>query len=330
MKKVMHTALEVAKLIEQDKVLLLSGHEDILKKLPKGKWIAGTSSYFMSETGGMISDKSIEVTEIPGFITDLKIKCYDATTIKDIYKEGYQNGFSIVIIPAFSETHLVFAKEVYTFEDFATKPLAGWISGINLGDKNASSPKVFSGIDTKFSDNKAVVAHFQLPANKFADVTIINTFYSDENGDDLEFLQSGFDTETVLVNGNQMNFSEYLTNNNVNLDLPLEANYNGTIINISFKENDTNAKKVFFFAPVFKGIKYKLGKTKGDYVSEVIKLIPKDRKIDYTFSCNCILNFLKLDLDGKTIGNITGPITFGEIAYKLLNQTLVNLEIRDF
>lgn len=324
----MHTSEEVIKLIEQDKILLLSGNEEVLKKLPKGKWIGGTSSYFMSENGGIVSDKLIEVTEIPSYITDFKISYYDPKSIKNVYKDGFETGFSIIIIPAFSETHLIFAKEVYTYEKFATIPLVGWISGINLDDKNASSPKVFSGIDTSYCFEKAIVAHFQIPENKFADVSIINTFYAD-GGDEIEFSTSGFDAENVYINGKLMNFADYLKNNNVNIDLPLVANYNGTMINVSFKEIDINSKKVFFFAPVFHGVKYNLGKTKGDYVTEVMKEIHAEHDINYAFSCNCILNFLKLDLIGKRTGNITGPITFGEIAYQLLNQTLVNLEIGD-
>jgi hypothetical protein len=34
-------------------------------------------------------------------------------------------------------------------------------------------------------------------------------------------------------------------------------------------------------------------------------------------------------LEGKTTAGMTGPMTFGEIAYQLLNQTLVYLEVRD-
>ena len=47
------------------------------------------------------------------------------------------------------------------------------------------------------------------------------------------------------------------------------------------------------------------------------------RKVKPAFSCNCILNFLYAELEGKRTGEATGPITFGEIAYIQLNQTLV-------
>ena len=47
------------------------------------------------------------------------------------------------------------------------------------------------------------------------------------------------------------------------------------------------------------------------------------------FSCNCILNYLYSELEGKQTGPITGPITFGEVAYQLLNQTMVYLVFHD-
>lgn len=34
-------------------------------------------------------------------------------------------------------------------------------------------------------------------------------------------------------------------------------------------------------------------------------------------------------LEGRKTGHITGPITFGEIAHQLLNQTMVRLYLRD-
>jgi hypothetical protein len=36
-----------------------------------------------------------------------------------------------------------------------------------------------------------------------------------------------------------------------------------------------------------------------------------------------------MDLEGQRTANITGPFTFGEIAYQLLNQTLVYLSVED-
>jgi hypothetical protein len=58
-------------------------------------------------------------------------------------------------------------------------------------------------------------------------------------------------------------------------------------------------------------------------------MIPTGNNDAIAFSCNCILNYLYAELEGKQTGNFTGPITFGEVAYQLLNQTMVYLDIQD-
>ncbi|MCR8916093.1 hypothetical protein FDP08_10165 [Marinobacter panjinensis] len=45
------------------------------------------------------------------------------------------------------------------------------------------------------------------------------------------------------------------------------------------------------------------------------------------FGCNCILNYLHSALEGRKTAQLTGPITFGEVAYQLLNQTAVFLTV---
>jgi hypothetical protein len=46
------------------------------------------------------------------------------------------------------------------------------------------------------------------------------------------------------------------------------------------------------------------------------------------FSCNSILNFLHGEMEGSKIENFDGPVTFGEIAFQLANQTLVYISVR--
>jgi hypothetical protein len=45
------------------------------------------------------------------------------------------------------------------------------------------------------------------------------------------------------------------------------------------------------------------------------------------FACNCVLNYLHGQLEGRRTGHLFGPMTFGEIAYQLLNQTLVHITV---
>jgi hypothetical protein len=85
---------------------------------------------------------------------------------------------------------------------------------------------------------------------------------------------------------------------------------------------------VSFYAPVKENVEYKIGKPVGDYIKEFNKLIPAETS-QVIGSCNCILNYLYSELEGKKTGNLTGPITFGEIAYVLVNQTMVYMSVQN-
>jgi hypothetical protein len=116
--------------------------------------------------------------------------------------------------------------------------------------------------------------------------------------------------------------------NKVDIRLPLVSNYNGTMVNVSFQEIIEQEKTVNFYAPVFKNIEYKLASPINDYITEFTKHLLDEQKSP-VFACNCILNYLYSELEGKKTGAITGPVTFGEIAYQLLNQTLTYLNINE-
>jgi hypothetical protein len=101
------------------------------------------------------------------------------------------------------------------------------------------------------------------------------------------------------------------------------------MINTSFQGVDDATRTVKFYAPVFKGAEYRLATMEGNYVERFRKEMPTQAGDTLVFSCNCILNYQYAGLEGKQTGNVTGPVTFGEIAYQLLNQTLVYLNITD-
>jgi hypothetical protein len=110
------------------------------------------------------------------------------------------------------------------------------------------------------------------------------------------------------------------------------ANYTGIMANTSFQSIDDTAEEVTFYAPVFKNVEYKHAKPIADYKKAFNGLLGEgfivtDEKL--LFSCNCILNYLYSELEGKKTEPFSGPVTFGEIANYLLNQTLVFLEISD-
>ena len=84
MTHILLTIDEVKDKVSQGKKLLLAGEEEILKQLPKGKWIGGTIPYFMAEEGGLETREKVFVTELPDFIEDISIKVYNEDTISDV------------------------------------------------------------------------------------------------------------------------------------------------------------------------------------------------------------------------------------------------------
>ncbi len=320
--KHMHSFEEVKTMIENGDKLLLAGDKTLLSKLPAGNWIGGTIPYFMADEGGIVTKDKIYVDKIPDYVQNIMIKEYNDDNIQRVFSDMYDNGYSVIILPAFSNTHFSFALKAPTFDNFAMSPLIGWVSGFLLDD-NDSAYVYGNGIE---SNKNAIVMHIELPEDKYAHIEIVNIF-KQGNGDIIEFPETGFSTTTAIINGKSVNFAEYLRENNVDIKLPLVADYMGTMVNVSFQSIENDLVK--FYAPVFNGIKYKLAENVDDYINEFTNNLPIQISDKIQFSCNCILNFIYSDLQGKQTSNITGPITFGEIAYQLLNQTMVSIVIEN-
>ncbi|EPR44321.1 hypothetical protein dsx2_1682 [Desulfovibrio sp. X2] len=311
--------------------LIIAGDEDALRRLPKGDWIGGTIPYFItSEVGGAVIRDKVFVTDITGTVTSVSVTRHDQDSLAKVYSQGPRHGFSFVIIPASCKTHLSFALNAPNYKDFGVTPLIGWISGVHLDDLGKKTPKVFNGQTGEAIEEGAVVLRAELPESRIAEIGIVNLFQQG-GGDTLTFMQDGFSASEVMVNGEKRDFAAYILENKFDTRLPLVADYYGVQVNISFQSVDAKAG-VHFYAPVFSGIRYKLAKPVPDYLKSFNQLLKQEgsaHKGNIAFSCNCILNYLYSELEGKKTEPFSGPATFGEIAYQLLNQTLVYLEIKD-
>ena len=315
-------------MITSGRRLLLAGDEALLRSLPAGQWIAGTIPYFIGETGGVSTTEKIFVTELPDFVHDVSLRVYDDSSIARVYDDIPRDGFAVIIIPAASAILASFALGAPTYSSFATRPLVGWIAGTHLTEIGKITPKVFSGMHPEPLDNKAVVMNVSLAGQKAAELGIVNIF-TQGSGDVLAVAQSGTEITDVLVNGRKTNFAAYVAEKGLDTRLPLVADYYGSPINVSFQSVDKAKGVVRFYAPLFAGIEYRQAHPVTDYVTEFVSQMPRESASDLMFSCNCILNYLYSELEGKQTGGITGPITFGEIAYQLLNQTMVYLKVVD-
>jgi hypothetical protein len=324
-----------ANLIRRGCFLAIAGDEQALRQLPAGNWIGGTIPYFMAEDGGrttreLVFVSPIDVGEAAQISRDAPlIRFYTTETLPQLCRNAPEHGYSLIIVPGFSEVHSSFAQNAPNYEDMYLKPLIGWIAGVHLDDLGKITPKVVNGQTGQFSDEMAIVIDVALPAEKFAHIDIVNLF-AQGGGDTISFPEAGFSATRCLINGVPANFADYLGACAADIRLPLVADYSGALVNVSIKgivdDEKDSEKRVDFYAPVFPRLNYRLAAPLGDYVSAFQGALPHG-EARIAFSCNCILNYLHCELEGKRMESVTGPMTFGEIAYQLLNQTLVYLRI---
>ncbi|WP_419536731.1 DUF6976 family protein [Endozoicomonas sp.] len=323
--KKLHTLEEVSQLIEQGRLLSLAGDERSMSKLPKGNWIGGSTPYFMDEQQGKFEQEAIYVDDFSSFSEDYRIVVYTTETIASITKDRFDNGFTFLVIPAFSQIHSHYALHAGDFEGIYDNPVLGWVSGIDLDSED--KPTVYNGLTGECSSDVAIALHVRIPDGKMAQLEILNIHSQDSNSPIIEFEEDSFSARECLIDGIRQNFAQYISENNIDTKPPITCSYSGAVINVCVKEVNTDRGQVDFYAPVFKGREYKFATPLANYAEEFTRRLPENDS-NMAFSCNCILNFLYGELKGKKAG-FPGPITFGEIGYRLLNQTMTYLEIVD-
>ncbi len=317
---------EVAALIREGETLLLAGDETPLSRLPRGRWIGGTIPYFMSEEGGVVDRHRIFVERLPAPSEYVAIRRYDEREIARVYSDLPAGSMGVIIAPYASRVHLSFALNAPRYEKFATAPLFGWISGVHLSEIGKTRPKVFEGTTAEALEHHAVVMQVAFPPGVRAEIGILNIFEAG-TGPTITFPATGFSATLAEIDGRERNFAEYVGETRLDTRLPLVADYLGAAINVSFQSVDPSRGEVRFYAPVFAGVRYHHARPIEDYVDAFVSALPTGIAERVALSCNCVVNFVNSSLEGRTTGDIVGPITFGEIAYQLLNQTMVYLTV---
>ncbi|MFT6155099.1 MAG: hypothetical protein ACJA0E_002260 [Bermanella sp.] len=136
-------------------------------------------------------------------------------------------------------------------------PLMGWIAGVHLNDVDTEEAKTVFGPGAMLATDKAVAMHVSLPDGQMVNVHIVNLF---EQGkcDKITLPSTDFNVDTCFLNGERARLSDYINHNNIDIKLPLVADYNGRNVNVSVQA--VTGSEVVLYAPV------------GDYVSTLHKL----------------------------------------------------------
>lgn len=321
------TVQGATELIRAGHALSIAGPEAALDRLPPGAWIGGTIPYFMLKEGGaVVQDDRVFVTDLSP-LGSVTIASYGADELAGIAGNAPENGFAVTIMPAGGACHREFADKAASYEGAFLKPTVGWISGVHLQDIGRVTPKVYDGRIAARHEDRAVVAYVTLPAEKMALVEIVNLFEPDQ-ADRLEFTSTGFEVKDCMVNGETVNFADYVRQRGLEHGkLPLVGDFAGARVNVSLQSVGPAGGAVQLYAPVFPGVEYRFAQPVADYAGEFRQRIAALDGQGTVMSCNCILNFVFGELEGKAIGGVAGPVTFGEIAYQLLNQTMVVVKV---
>jgi hypothetical protein len=321
------TVESASEIIESGAVVVVAGTAALLRRLPAGNWVGGTMRYFMTAEGGAQTTDRVFVTQLPVDARDVTIRSYGAGELQAIVTDAPANGFSFIVIPAESGAHLEYASRAPYYPGLFQTPIVGWIAGVSLKDLGQVAPRTVNGRNRRMETQRAVVLHAALPPERSASVDIVNMFRAG-TGDVITFAADTLIATECRVNGKPANLAQYIAEAGIDTQLPLVADYAGVPVNTSFQTVDAEAGVVNFYAPVFHGIEYRLAEPVTDYAGRFAASVA-DAGAGASFACSCILNYVYGALEGKVIGHLAGPMTFGEIAYQLLNQTAVYLTVAD-
>lgn len=314
---------ETAALIASGERLLLAGDESILMRLPKGNWVAGTSPYFMTETGCVMPTERISVCVLPPSVTGITARFYDAGQLRGIAADAPNHGFTFIIVPGSSPLLSEFAKNVPDYPGIYNTPLFGWVSGVAVEKRGAECPKAINGLTGEAACDKALALHASLVDGVVAEIGHINLF-TQGTGETITVEKAGDVFDTVMVDGKPTNLAEYLQRTDADLQRPLVANYCGAMVNVSIKRVDRDRGLTKLYAPLFPDVEYRLAAPVADF-SQTLEHELLKAPAEPTIIINCILNCLYSRMGAAA--RLPGLISFGEIAYGLLNQTLVYMAL---
>jgi hypothetical protein len=313
---------QASECLSTGKLFHVAATASLLRRLPKGNWFGGSTEYFTGKGGGEVTDQLVSVMEIP--CESYKIVTYDSENISSMGKDAYPNGFTILILPFDSDIHRQYAEQAADFDDIFLNPVIGWVAGYHLDKPNGQAVSA-NGIQGEIFTDKAVALHASLPADKSAMLNMVNIFEPNLDGPSIMFPKGGFVADSCLIDGKEANFADYIARNGLNTQLPLVGDYSGADVNISIKEIVDG--KVHFYAPLSEDVCYRFAKNVENYADAFRNKLDGIQNKESVFTCNCVLNFQYGELEHKDFGTLYGPVTFGEIAWQLINQTLVYLQV---
>lgn len=331
-------------MIGEGRVLLLAGAEEDLCTLPSGCWIGGTTGYFVTPQGGTDVAGRIFYADFTALTDGASQRSFGTGDIHELAQYYPENGFAILLLPGFSKLLGTVTGRIMEFDGLYNLPLMGWVSAVRLEGPpqilpETVRPKIFAGCGMAEAE-RAAVLYVSLPPQYFAQLHIANLF-SPGGGPDIRFLQPGqFNDGDCLIGGERRNLVRYMEEQAIDHRLPLVADHEGALINVTILRADAASGRLLLLAPVSPALIYRFAEEVLDYSAEFTRAAAEIELDQAAHVCICTLHFHYAGLahDGDALAtkpreklvpgpDIFAPVTFGQIAYTVLNQTLTCLTI---
>lgn len=298
--------------IAAGEILSIAGPAALLAQLPQGRWIGGSTDFAMTPDGLLQLDDRLCMTRFPE-ATAATIRHLPTPALSSLATGYAPGGLSLILIPAFSTAHAAFALGAMGYPGLFDQPLMGWISGTEADPVGA----VHDGTTGLAHAEGALVMHLTLPPGCKTSLNIQTPFTpSRDPGKTFRFPTTGFVATEVTLGSRTVNLARYIVDKGLDPRLPLVTNVAGTLTNVAIRSVDPDKGAVSFYAPVVAGAVYHWANPLPD--TPAIAAAPAT-----VSGCGDVSLHR---LTGGT-GAFTGPLSFGQIAYILLTQTVVTLDI---
>jgi hypothetical protein len=317
---------KVAKLIKAGHILVLAGAEQDLASLPAGNWIGGTASCFLVDGRLVRAEGTLIYADFSAAALKAELRPLNDRQIQELSSYYPDNGFAVIIMPGQSALLQATATSMPDWPGLYNAPLAGWVSAVPLDQLGHMQPKVFCGNGTPRQDIAALM-YVTLPCEMFAALNIINPFDTPSRTS-LRFSTGGYQIPGLcLLDGQRADLTRLIANGSIDPSPPLTADRDGALLNNSIIASDPASGMLTFLSPVDPSLTYRFAEPPPVFQDAFARAA---RGVDLpgaVLSSICAAGLHRLTEEIRPMLPAIAPVTFGQIGYTVLTQTIACLSL---
>ncbi len=303
---------EASELIRSGATLVAAGSPDLLRRLPPGKWIGGTSTSAFTPSGGAELSDRLQITTFPEQVTLEGIQRYGVGGVQHLSRDLPVGGFSVLIVPHASNVHDALAREALLSDRLLQGNLFGWMSEA-VRWRHLGRPQVYYGPLAHCIEDEAVALHFSLSPGWRVRAESVSVF-GEGDSESFRFPSDGFSASRIIVGGEELDFVSFMKEKRIDLDRPLVSRHGGRVILTCPDAPDSSGQTVRFHSPVFHGVDYRFAKAVPNLEQATRRLISSDRAGTTLIACLCLMSYVEGSAEDYPGALCEGPVTRGEIA----------------